>query len=85
MNHQNEGTVKLIQAIRAQSKKIFDVSNQSNMLGTMTSSGIYIDSIEDEIPRGDFLILQTGETISVGDRVVCIPCGDYFIVLGKVE
>lgn len=85
MIHQNEGTVKLIKAIRSQSKKVYDVNIQSNMLGTMTSKGIYIDSIEDEIPREDFLILQTGETISNGDRVVCIPCGDYFIVLGKVE
>lgn len=83
--HENEGTVRLVKAIRNQSRKVFNVESRSNMLGTMTSSGIYIDSIEDEIPRRDFLILQTGEPLSTGDRVVCIPCGDYFIVLGKVR
>lgn len=82
--HENEGTVKLVKAIRAQSRKVFNVESRSNMLGTMTSGGVYIDAIEDEIPRRDFLILQTGQPIGNGDRVICIPCGDYFVVLGKV-
>ncbi|HBZ09111.1 MAG TPA: hypothetical protein DEO65_04375 [Bacillus bacterium] len=85
MAHENEGVVKLVKAMRSQSQKVFSVNSQNNMLGTMTGSGIYIDSIEDEIPQGDFLVLQTGQPITTGDRVVCIPCGDYFVVLGKVE
>lgn len=84
MAHENEGTARLVKGIRNQAGKVFTVQAQLNLLGTMTNNGIYIDSIEDEIPRGDFLFLQTGEVLNSGDRVACIPVGDYYVVLGKV-
>lgn len=85
MAHSNEGTARFIQAIREQAELINYVRSQNNVLGTITATGVYVDSIEDEIPRGDFLILQTGEQLQVGDRVLCIPVGDYYVVAGKVE
>lgn len=87
MAHSNEGTARFIQAIREQAELINYVRTQNNVLGTITATGVYVDSIEDEIPRGDFLILQTQtlEQLQVGDRVLCIPVGDYYVVAGKVE
>lgn len=81
----NEGANRLVVAIRDQAKKIFDNNNQTNTLGTVTPKGIYLDSVEDIIPKNDFLYLQTGETLKNGDRIMCAPVGDYFVVLGKVK
>lgn len=85
MSHNNEGTARLVRMIREQARNINKVQTKINVLGTVTANGIYIDSVEDEIPRDDFLFLQTGETLSNGDRVLCIPVGDYYVVAGKVE
>lgn len=84
MAHDNEGTTRLVKGIRDQAKKVFNAQARANLLGEIASNGIYIDSVEDVIPRGDFLFLQTGETLAVGDRVLCVPVGDYYVVLGKV-
>lgn len=83
----NNGVVRIIKAIRGQSQRIFDLNSQQNMLGTMTATGVYIDAIEDEIPRRDFLFLKlrNDDKPVSGDRVVCLPVGDTFVILGKVE
>lgn len=85
MSHNNEGTTRLVRMIREQARNINKVQMKNNILGTITANGIYIDSVEDEIPRDDFLFLKTGETLQNGDRVLCIPVGDYYVVAGKVE
>lgn len=82
--HSNEGAARLISAIRDQARKVGSVQIKNNTLGTVTSKGIYIDSIEDEIPKSDFLFLKTEEELKNGDRVLCIPVGDYYVVAGKV-
>lgn len=80
----NEGTSRLINAVRKQAGKVSESQIKNNILGTMTSTGVYIDSIEDEIPNGDFLKLVTDYDLKSGDRVLCVPVGDYFVVIGKV-
>ena len=80
----NEGTSRLINAVRKQAGKVSKLQMKNNILGTMTNTGIYVDSIEDEIPNGDFLRLETDYDLKSGDRVLCVPVGDYFIVVGKV-
>lgn len=84
MSHDNEGTTRLVKGIRNQAQKVLSTQVRTNLLGEIANNGIYIDSVEDIIPRGDFLFLQTGETLEVGDRVLCVPVGDYYVVLGKV-
>lgn len=84
MAHDNEGTTRLVKGIREQAKKVLNTQLRTNLLGEIASNGIYIDSIEDIIPRGDFLFLQTGETLKNGDRILCVPVGDYYVVMGKV-
>lgn len=80
----NESYVRLIKAIRHESKNVSNVTIKKNVLGTITNNGIYVDSIEDEIPRGDFLILETENDFQSGDRVLCVPVGGYLVVIGKV-
>lgn len=93
----NSGAVRIIKAMRGQSQTIFNLNKESNMLGTMTATGIYIDAVDDEIPNGDFSFLQmnmhnTGSSSvcevtkpKPGDRVLCTPVGVHFVVLGRVE
>lgn len=97
LSHDNEGTARLVKSIRNQAGKVFNTGNRVNVLGTIHSNGIYIDAIEDIIPRSDFLFLQTElystdkdhtacnpVAFSDGDRILCVPVGDYYIVIGKV-
>lgn len=95
--HDNSGAVRIVQAMREQSKKVYEANRRLNMLGTITSSGVYLDAVDDVVPMSDFLFLQadlvnTGSDSACmvrrpqpGDRVLCLPVGDYFVILGKVE
>lgn len=98
MNHSSEGVSRLVKSFRNESKKISVVNAKNNMLGTITPTGIYIDSIEDEVPRSDFLFLTTSlvnndadhracqvKDYQVNDRVLCVPVGEYYVILGRVE
>lgn len=98
MAHSSEGVTRLIKNFRSESKKVSDFNAKNNMLGTITATGIYIDSIEDEVPRSDFLFLTTSlvnddtehdackvRDYKVNDRVLCVPVGEYYVVMGKVE
>lgn len=98
-SHDNSGAVRLVKAIRNQSKKVYDHNRRLNMLGTMTATGVYIDAIDEVIPMSDLLTLKESEVkntgtypcrsehvgVQPGDRIVCLPVGDYFVILGKVE
>lgn len=84
MSENNDGYVRLIKSVRNESKKVSSLMSKNNMLGTVTSGGLYLDSIEDEIPRGEFLRLETVTPLERGDRVLCIPVGGYFVIVGKV-
>lgn len=98
MGHSSEGVARLVQRFRSESGKVAKLNTKNNMLGTVTATGIFIDAIEDEVPRSDFLTLTTSlvnddtdhdackvRDYKVNDRVLCVPVGEYYVILGKVE
>lgn len=81
----NNGITKLIRAIHRQSQRVVDRNKKSNMLGTMTATGVYFEALDDEIPLDEFAKVKTETPIKPGDRVICAPVGDYYTIVGKVE
>lgn len=90
---EKEGTARLLSIFRGQSEREFDVREKRNKLGVYNVSTIKLDGIDEDIPVSEFLFLKDrvvvdkrrGEIVlNAGDRIACIPIGDYYVVLGRV-
>ncbi len=80
----NQGISSFVHFVRGQASGMDKTFSDPSLLGSMVGSSLQVDGTSELIPTGDYSIIR-GTSVSSGDRVLCIPAGGVYVIVGVVD
>jgi hypothetical protein len=94
---ENKGINAFVRFVRGEAKGVNEFADNPSILGTISGTNLSIDGFSEVIPRSDYLVLEQKVTLNPGgiatiklnlddgDRVLCVPAGSTYVVVGQVK
>ena len=80
----NLGISNFVHFLRGQARGMDEIASDPALLGSIVGSSLQVDGTSELIPDSDYAILR-GVSVASGDRVLCIPAGGAYVIVGQVE